>query len=179
MATYKRQWKNEWILLRSYPQFYIGMKGCCDSNTQPQPPTNILISHYLSLLIGFECLYDQTKLDLIVAVDCSTTDITYLKSLKSEMNKIIEICSKIDFRFALVDYWDQHSMTNYFARVQNFTRDVKKMKSYVKNLSQRSIGFMKGMAYGLAQVLSEDKGARSEAAKLCIVLRKYLNLCGL
>lgn len=47
MATYKRQWKNEWILLRSYPQFYIGMKGCCDSNTQPQPPTNILISHYL------------------------------------------------------------------------------------------------------------------------------------
>lgn len=38
---------------------------------------------------------------------------------------------------------------------------------------------MKGMAYGLAQVSSEDNGARSEAAKLCILLRKYVNLCGL
>ena len=70
-------------------------------------------------------------------------------------------------------------MTNYYARVQNFTRDVKEMKSYIKRLRQRRTGFMKGMAYGLAQVSSEDNGARSEAAKLCILLRKYVNLCGL
>lgn len=121
---------------------------------------------------GFKCSYDQKKLDMIIVVDCSTADIKYLRSLKSQLNKMIQICSNgdYDFRFALVDYWDQHAMTNYYARVQNFTSDVKEMKSYIKKLRQRRTGFMKGMAYGLAQVSSEDNGARSEAAKLCILL---------
>ena len=107
-----------------------------------------------------------------------------LRNLQNQLVGLVNICCSkgdFDFRFALVDYRDHRPKTSIVARVQSFTSDVNKMKSYVKKLKQRQIGDRKGLADGLALVLSladyeNDGKCREDAAKMCIVLRKYVNV---
>lgn len=142
-----------------------------------------MLIHTVSLLIGFSCIYDEKKLDLIVAVDCSTSSEVFLKNLKTQLLYTVNIISNKDFhfRFALVGYQDHHSQTSIVAQGYTFTSDVREMKSCIENLQHQRMGSTKGLADGLALVLEladnadadSDSKCRKDAAKICILLRKY------
>lgn len=143
-----------------------------------------MLTHIVSLLIGSTCIYDEKKLDLIVAVDCSMSNEAFLRDLKTQLLYTVDIMSKKDYhlRFALVDYQDHQSQTSIVAHSQAFTSDVTKMKSCIEKLQHQKMGSTKGLADGLALVLRLADNAdadshskcRKDAAKICILLRKYV-----
>ena len=136
--------------------------------------------------------HSDKKLDMIVVVDCATSNPIVLSHLKTQLNHTVDkIFNKgLKFRLALISYQNHHlpsrnqsgrPHSNSIAYLQNFTDDKEKMKNYINSLrcfGKR--GVRKGLADGLAlavclsqAVNGNDFKCRKEAVKVCILLREY------
>lgn len=136
--------------------------------------------------------HSDRKLDMIVVIDCATSNPIVLGHLRTQLNYTVDkIFNKgLQFRLALVSYQNHpvssrnqsgRPHSNRIAYLQNFTDDKEKMKNYINSLrcfGKR--GVRKGLADGLAlavhlsqAVNDDDFKCRKEAVKVCILLREY------
>ena len=132
-------------------------------------------------------------LDMIVVVDCATSNPAVLGHLKTQLIYMVgNICRKgLRFRLALISYQNHqqpsrrrtgHPHVHSTAYLQNFTNDKEEMKNYIKSLRCfGKKGPRKGLADGLAlavrlseDVAGDDSKCRKEAIKVCILLREYM-----
>lgn len=136
------------------------------------------------------CLHNDKKLDLVVIVDCATTNPIILKRWKIQLiTAINSLFEELDFRLALISY-QNHEYTPRLrgtghgrsaASLSVFTDKKEQMKNNIKNLRcLGKRGSRRGLAAGLALAvrLSEDisvdgfRHFRPEAVKICVLLRK-------
>ena len=136
-------------------------------------------------LLDFSCRCDEKKLDLIVLVEQTATP-RFFNKLKAGFIHFVELINMqdYDFRMALVSY-----QVNGFARlIETFTRDVEKMKSSIRHLKRHDSSSEEsrcGLAHGLQLAVNlsdnvefdDDSKCRKDANKICILLRKYIQLC--
>lgn len=135
------------------------------------------------------CLHNDKKLDLVVIVDCATTNPIILKRWKiqliSAINSLFE--EDLDFRLALISY-QNHGNTlrlqrtgpgHSAASLSVFTDKKEQMKNDIKNLRcLGKRGSRRGLAAGLALAvcLCEDVSVdgfrhfRPEAVKVCVLM---------
>lgn len=134
------------------------------------------------------CLHDDKKLDLVVIVECATTNPVILKRWKIQLISAIDsLFEELDFRLALISY-QNHGRTlrlqgtgpgHSSASLSVFTDKKEQMKNNIKNLrcfGKR--GAIKGLAAGLALAvcLCEDVSVdgfrhfRPEAVKVCVLM---------
>ena len=135
-------------------------------------------------LLDFSCRCDEKKLDLIVLVEQTGTP-RFFNKLKAGFIHFVELINMqdYDFRMALVSY-----QVNGFARlIETFTRDVEKMKSSIRHLKRHHSSSEEsrcGLAHGLQLAVNlsdnvefdDDSKCRKDANKICILLRKYIQL---
>ena len=135
-------------------------------------------------LLDFSCRCDEKKLDLIVLVELTAT-LRFFNKLKAGFIHFVELINMqdYDFRMALVSY-----QVNGFARlIETFTRDVEKMKSSIRHLKRHHSSSEEsrcGLAHGLQLAVNlsdnvefdDDSKCRKDANKICILLRKYIQL---
>ena len=146
------------------------------------------MSHYAP------CLHDDRKLDLIVVVDCATTNPAILGQLKTQLKHMVDDMSRksVNFRLAIISYQNHPysgrrvptaSLSN-IASVVNFTDDIAKMKEGINSLRCfGSSGSRRGLADGLALAVhlsnndnddcNNDYKCRREALTVCVLLREY------
>ena len=136
-------------------------------------------------LLDFSCRCDEKKLDLIVLVEQTATP-CFFNKLKAGFIHFVGLINMqdYDFRMALVSY-----QVNGFARlIETFTRDVEKMKSSIRHLKRHHSSSEEsrcGLAHGLQLAVNlsdnvefdDDSKCRKDANKICILLRKYIQLC--
>ena len=141
------------------------------------------------------CLHDDQKLDLIVIVECATTNAAILGQLKAQLRHMVDAMSKksAHFRLAIISYQNHPntgrrvptaSVSN-IASVVNFTDDKSKMKENITSLRCfGSSGSRRGLADGLALAVhlsnnnddddcNNDYKCRQEALTVCVLLREY------
>ena len=141
------------------------------------------------------CLHDDQKLDLIVIVECATTNSAILGQLKAQLRHMVDAMSKksAHFRLAIISYQNHPntgrrvptaSVSN-IASVVNFTDDKSKMKENITSLRCfGSSGSRRGLADGLALAVhlsnnnddddcNNDYKCRQEALTVCVLLREY------
>ena len=146
--------------------------------------------------LGAPCKrYDQ-KLDLIVVVDCATTNSAILGQLKTQLKHMVDVVSRkrAHFRLAIISYQNhpysgrrgQTASVSNIASVVNFTDDEAKMKEGINSLRCfGSSGSRRGLADGLALAVhlsnnNDDDDddtyykCRREALTVCVLLRKYI-----
>ena len=141
------------------------------------------------------CLHDDQKLDLIVVVDCATTNSAILGQLKTQLKHMVDAMSKksAHFRLAIISYQNhpnsgrrgQTASVSNIASVVNFTDDKSKMKENIISLRCfGSIGSRRGLADALALAVhlsnnnddddcNNDYKCRQEALTVCVLLREY------
>ena len=140
------------------------------------------------------CLHYDQKLDLIVVVDCATTNPAILGKLKTELKHMVNVISgrNVHFRLAIISYQNhpnigrrgQTTSGSNIALVVNFTDDKSKMKENINSLRCfGSSGSRRGLADGLALAVhlsnNDDDDCnnyykcRREALKVCVLLREY------
>lgn len=141
------------------------------------------------------CLHDDQKLDLIVVVDCATTNSAILGQLKAQLRHMVDTMSKksAHFRLAIISYQNhpntrrqvQAASVSNIASVVNFTDDKSKMKEGINSLRCfGNSGSRRGLADGLALAvhLSDNNDdddcnnyfkCRQEALTVCVLLREY------
>ena len=146
--------------------------------------------------LGARCIRDDQKLDLIVVVDCATTNSAILGQLKTQLKHMVDDVSRksAHFRLAIISYQNhpysgrrgQTASVSNIASVFNFTDDKAKMKEGINSLrcfgsSGSRIGLADGLA--LAVHLSNNNDdhdhdtyykCRREALTVCVLLRKYI-----
>lgn len=140
------------------------------------------------------CLHDDQKLDLIVVVDCATTNSAILGQLKTQLKYMVDVISRRSghFRLAIISYQNhpysgrrgQTASVSNIASVINFTDDKAKMKDNIRSLRCfGGNGSRRGLADGLALAVhlsgNSDDGdtyykCRREALTVCVLLRKYM-----
>ena len=137
------------------------------------------------------CLHDGQKLDLIVIVDCATTNSAILGQLKTQLNHLVDVLSRksAHFRLAIISYQNhlngrRKASVSNIAFVADFTDDKSRMKENINSLRCfGSNGSRRGLADGLALAvhLSSNNGddddnykCRREALTVCVLLRKYI-----
>ena len=141
------------------------------------------------------CLHDDQKLDLIVIVECATTNSAILGQLKAQLRHMVDAMSKksAHFRLAIISYQNHPntgrrvptaSVSN-IASVVNFTDDKSKMKDNINSLRCfGSSGSRRGLADALALAVhlsnnnddddcNNDYKCRQEALTVCVLLREY------
>ena len=140
------------------------------------------------------CLHDHQKLDLIVVVDCATTNSAILGQLKTQLRHMVDDMSQksVHFRLAIISYQNhpnigrrgQTASGSNIASVYNFTDDKSKMKENINSLRCfGSSGSRRGLADGLALAVhltnnNDDDDCnnyykcRQEALKVCVLLRE-------
>ena len=140
------------------------------------------------------CLHDDRKLDLIVVVDCATTNAAILGQLKAQLRHMVDAMSQksAHFRLAIISYQNHPntgrrvptaSVSN-IASVVNFTDDKSKMKENINSLRCfGSSGSRRGLADALALAVqlsnnddddcNNDYKCRQEALTVCVLLREY------
>ena len=147
--------------------------------------------------LGVPCKRDDQKLDLIVVVDCATTNSAILGQLKTQLKYMVDYVSRnsAHFRLAIISYQNHPysgrrvptaSVSN-IASVVNFTDDKAKMKEGINSLRCFGIsGSRSGLADGLALAVhlsnnNDDDDdddtyykCRREAHTVCVLLRKYI-----
>ena len=140
------------------------------------------------------CLHYDQKLDLIVVVDCATTNPAILGKLKTELKHMVNVISgrSVHFRLAIISYQNhpnigrrgQTTSGSNIAVVVNFTDDKSKMKENINSLRCfGNSGSRRGLADGLALAVhlsnnddddcNNDYKCRREALKVCVLLREY------
>ena len=141
------------------------------------------------------CLHDDRKLDLIVVVDCATTNSAILGQLKTQLKHMVDAMSKksAHFRLAIISYQNhpntgrrgQTASVSNIASVVNFTDDKSKMKENITSLRCfGNGGSRRGLADGLALAVhlsnnnddddcKNDYKCRREALTVCVLLREY------
>ena len=141
------------------------------------------------------CLHDDQKLDLIVVVDCATTNSAILGQLKAQLRHMVDTMSKksAHFRLAIISYQNhpntrrrvQAASVSNIASVVNFTDDKSKMKEGINSLRCfGNSGSRRGLADGLALAVhlsnnNDDDDCsnyfkcRREALTVCVLLREY------
>ena len=144
--------------------------------------------------LGAPCLHDDQKLDLIVVVDCATTNSAILGQLKTQLRHMVDTVSKerAHFRLAIISYQNhpnigrrgQTASGSNIASVFNFTDDKSKMKENINSLRCfGNSGSRRGLADGLALAVhlsnNDDDDdcnnyykCRREALKVCVLLRE-------
>ena len=137
------------------------------------------------------CLHDGQKLDLIVVVDCATTNSAILGQLKTQLNHSVDVLSRKSghFRLAIISYQNhlngrRKASVSNIACLADFTDDKSRMKENINSLRCfGSNGSRRGLADGLALAvhLSSNNGddddnykCRREALTVCVLLRKYI-----
>ena len=139
------------------------------------------------------CLHDHQKLDLIVVVDCATTNAAILGQLKTQLRHMVDGMSQksVHFRLAIISY-QNHPYTgrrvptaSNIASVVNFTDDKSKMKENINGLRCfGNSGSRRGLADALALAVhlsnnnddddyNIDYKCRQEALTVCVCLREY------
>lgn len=141
------------------------------------------------------CLHDDQKLDLIVIVECATTNSAILGQLKAQLRHMVDAMSRksAHFRLAIISYQNHPntgrrvptaSVSN-IASVVNFTDDKSKMKDNINSLRCfGSSGSRRGLADALALAVhlsnnnddddcNNDYKCRQEALTVCVCLREY------
>ena len=141
------------------------------------------------------CLHDDQKLDLIVVVDCATTNSAILGQLKTQLKHMVDAMSKksAHFRLAIISYQNhpnsgrrgQTASVSNIASVVNFTDDKSKMKENITSLRCfGNSGSRRGLADALALAVqlsnnnndddcNNDYKCRQEALTVCVLLREY------
>ena len=159
-------------------------------------PAKILMKNCCQIIIVFAfivdnvCLHNDKKLDLVVIVDCATTNPIILKRWKIQLiSAINSLFEDLDFRLALISY-QNHGNTlrlqgtgpgHSAASLSVFTDKKEQMKNNIENLRcLGKRGSRRGLAAGLALAvcLCEDVSVdgfqhfRPEAVKVCVLMRK-------
>ena len=141
------------------------------------------------------CLHDDRKLDLIVVVDCATTNAAILGQLKTQLKHMVDAMSKksAHFRLAIISYQNhpnpgrrgQTASVSNIASLVNFTDDKSKMKENINSLRCfGNSGSRRGLADALALAVhlsnnnddddcNNDYKCRQEALTVCVLLREY------
>lgn len=142
--------------------------------------------------------HNGKKLDLILVVDCATSNPALLGLLKTQLCYLVNAIFNKGFhlRLALVSYQNHQKTSRFGMRsnnplinntvyAQNFTDDRKEMKDFIKNLRCFGKGgTTKGLADGLVAALrlsetdvdNNNSKCRKDAIKMCILLREYKNI---
>lgn len=134
------------------------------------------------------CLHNDKKLDLVVIVDCATTNPIILRRWKIQLlTAINSLFEDLDFRLALISY-QNHGNTlslqgtgpgHSAASLSIFTDKKEQMKNNIENLRcLGKRGSRRGLAAGLALAvcLCEDVSVdgfrhfRPEAVKVCVLM---------
>ncbi|CAH3188528.1 unnamed protein product [Porites lobata] len=149
-------------------------------------PCSQVVSHHAP------CLHDDRKLDLIVVVDCATTNAAILGQLKAQLRHMVDAISQksAHFRLAIISYQNHPntgrrvptaSVSN-IASVVNFTDDKSKMKDNINGLRCfGNSGSRRGLADALALAVhlsnnnddddcNNDYKCRQEALTVCVLL---------
>lgn len=134
------------------------------------------------------CLHNDKKLDLVVIVDCATTNPVILRRWKIQLlTAINSLFEDLDFRLALISYQNHgHTLRlqgtgpgHSAASLSVFTDKKEQMKNNIKNLRcLGKRGSRRGLAAGLALAvcLCEDVSVdgfqhfRPEAVKVCVLM---------
>lgn len=134
------------------------------------------------------CLHNDKKLDLVVIVDCATTNPVILRRWKIQLlTAINSLFEDLDFRLALISYQNHgHTLRlqgtgpgHSAASLNVFTDKKEQMKNNIKNLRcLGKRGSRRGLAAGLALAvcLCEDVSVdgfqhfRPEAVKVCVLM---------
>lgn len=134
------------------------------------------------------CLHNDKKLDLVVIVDCATTNPVILTRWKIQLlTAINSLFEDLDFRLALISYQNHgHTLRlqgtgpgHSAASLSVFTDKKEQMKNNIKNLRcLGKRGSRRGLAAGLALAvcLCEDVSVdgfqhfRPEAVKVCVLM---------
>ncbi|KAL9955973.1 hypothetical protein ACROYT_G037382 [Oculina patagonica] len=148
------------------------------------------VTRSVSLTAGTS--HNGKNLDLILVVDCATSNPALLGHLKSQLSHLVSVIFNKGFhlRLALISY-QNHPKTSRFGMrsnnphinntvyTQNFTDDKQEMKDLIKNLRCFGKGgTTKGLADGLAAALTlseadvdnNNSKCRKDAIKMCILL---------
>lgn len=134
------------------------------------------------------CLHNDKKLDLVVIVDCATTNPVILRRWKIQLlTAINSLFEDLDFRLALISYQNHgHTLRlqgtgpgHSAASLSVFTDKKEQMKNNIENLRcLGKRGSRRGLAAGLALAvcLCEDVSVdgfqhfRPEAVKVCVLM---------
>lgn len=143
-----------------------------------------------AFIVDNVCLHNDKKLDLVVIVDCATTNPIILKRWKIQLlTAINSLFEDLDFRLALISYQNHgHTLRlqgtgpgHSAASLSIFTDKKEQMKNNIENLRcLGKRGSRRGLAAGLALAvcLCEDVSVdgfrhfRPEAVKVCVLMRK-------
>ena len=146
-------------------------------------------------VIGTACCHNDRNLDLILVTDCATSNPALLGQFKTQLCSLVSAISRkgFHFRLALICYQNHQKhfrggmrsgnpTINSTVHTQNFTENLEEMKTSIKNMRCFGKGgTTKGLADGLASALRlseadvnpDSSKCRSDAIKICILLREY------
>ena len=146
-------------------------------------------------VVGTVCCHNDKNLDLILVADCAISNPVLLGHLKTQLCHLVSDIFRKGFhlRLALICYQNHQKharggmrsgnpLINSTVHTQNFTENREEMKNSIKNLHCfGKKGTTKGLADGLAAALRLSEAdvnpngskCRSDAIKICILLREY------
>eukprot|EP00753_Platysulcus_tardus_P016357 PLAT5631.1.p1 GENE.PLAT5631.1~~PLAT5631.1.p1 ORF type:complete len:517 (-),score=179.83 PLAT5631.1:78-1628(-) len=114
-----------------------------------------------------------TELDLVFLVDCTGSMGSYIAAAQASIKSIIESLiayEKCDVRFALISYRDHPPQDRtYVTKVHDFTKSMRKMRSYVDGMSAKG-GGDGPEAVAAAMYEATQLPWRKEATKVAILI---------